>query len=58
MINERGKENGEIEEAKRRGKGTNILERKQKEQGISKKKNERLPNWINIRRELKIKTVR
>lgn len=39
MIKERGKENGEIEEAKRRGKGTNILERKQKEQGISKKKN-------------------
>lgn len=54
MIKERGKESGEIEEAK----GTNILERKQKEQGISKKKNERLPNWINIRRELKIKTVR
>lgn len=39
MIKERGKENGEIEEAKRRGKGTNILEIKQKEQGISKKKN-------------------
>lgn len=39
MIKERGKEKGEIEEAKRRRKETNILERKQKEQGISKKKN-------------------
>lgn len=30
---------GELEEAKRREKETNILERKQKEQGISKNKN-------------------
>lgn len=39
MIKGRGKEKGEIEETKRRGKETNILESKQKEQGISKKEN-------------------